>query len=161
MLSKYDATGIAISHMIGGGIFVLIGLSISEAKEYVWISIIFALVCSLFTAHSYNNLNKVESKIDSEHISDYINKDIGTVIKYLLVLSTIIVSGTLAISIGEYAKNINSNLDIRIVASISVILCCLLVGYGLNQVVILSHASLLLEVLTLVYVIVYCFVTKK
>ena len=55
--------------------------------------------------------------------------------KYLLLLSTVMVTGTLAISKSQYIKNIKKDIGVKMLSIVTMVLCNLLVSFGFEEVV--------------------------
>ena len=141
-ISLLGAISIGIGGMVGGGIFAVLGLSVSLAKGGVPISFFVAGVIALATAYSYSKLSKTYP--DKGGTVKFINEGFGIGvfsggINNMLWISYIIMLSLYANAFGSYAASIisitgDSNIDSHIFIS-AVILVSTMINYFSIKVV--------------------------
>ena len=130
-LGFLDTFSIGVGGMIGGGIFAVLGLTISLAKGAAPIAFLIAGSIALITAYSYA---KLSIKYPSEGGSiEYIVQAFGnnlfsSIANNLLLISYVIMLALYASAFGSYASALFLGKDIvwfhKVAASLVIIISC-------------------------------------
>ncbi|HEX5001844.1 MAG TPA: APC family permease [Bacteroidia bacterium] len=137
-----EAMSIGIGGMVGGGIFAVLGLSVSLAGGGTPAAFVFAGVLALITSYSYTNLSKTYP--DRGGTVKFINMGFGVGVfsgglNNLLWISYIIMLSLYASAFASYAPNLleltgSKSLDFHIYASVIIVLATALNYYSLKVV---------------------------
>ena len=112
-LNFIDIFFMGYGHIIGAGIYTLLGFTTKYGQGNTWISFIFGGIISLMTGLSYANLSKKFDSNNGEY--DYIEHIDPRLAKFsviILILAGIVTITTLAIALSNYVKirNISPNI---------------------------------------------------
>lgn len=90
--------------ILGAGIYALLGEAAPLAGNALWLSFIISSVVAAFTALSYGELSSMfpSAAAEYEYVKNAIGKRVGFIIGWLIILSAIISSSTVAIGFGNY-----------------------------------------------------------
>ena len=85
-LNLYDIFFTGYGHIVGAGIYTLLGFTTKYANNLTWLSFIIGGIISLCTGLSYANLNPIYNSNSAEYdyISNTMGKKTGFVIAILL-----------------------------------------------------------------------------
>ena len=157
-----DAISIGIGGMVGGGIFAVLGLSVSLAKGGVPISFLVAGIIALLTAYSYSKLSIAYP--DKGGTVRFINEGFGFGVfsgglNNLLWVSYVIMLSLYSTAFGSYASSlitITGNIEVdRHILITSIIVICTVINYYSIKVVgqVESIAVIIKLVILFVFVI--------
>ncbi|WP_338792490.1 APC family permease [Bernardetia sp. MNP-M8] len=105
----FNATwSMAVGGMVGGGIFSVLGVIISTAAEWAWLSFIIAGVIALISAHSYAQLSITYEKSGGAFtfLSEATHEKIATSLSWILILGYILTISVYAFTFGHYVANV-------------------------------------------------------
>lgn len=129
-LGLFECTTIGVGIILGAGIYVLIGEAAGTAGNSVWLSFLLASIVALFSGLSYAELSSMFPKDAAEYT--YTEKSLGRflafIIGYLVLLSAIISSATVAIGFAGYSSEL-FRVDGLVLISIFVIIIFSLLNY--------------------------------
>lgn len=118
-LNLYDIFFTGYGHIVGAGIYTLLGFTTKYANNLTWLSFIIGGIISLCTGLSYANLNPIYNSNSAEYdyISNTMGKKTGFVIAILLLLIGPIIISTLTLALREYLpfKNYFNSLLLSII----------------------------------------------
>ena len=98
----------AVGGMIGGGIFSVLGVIVSKAGEWAWLSFVIAGMIALISAHSYNQLTLKyrESGGAFTFLRMTDSKGLAASLAWVLVLGYILTVSVYAFTFGHYVANV-------------------------------------------------------
>lgn len=153
---KYnDLLIISVGHIIGAGIFSIIGKVYKYSGNYSYISIIISGLLMYWISLSYNNISKEYKSNDSEYqiIKKYFGETTSFISGNLILLGNILACSVLAVTFGSYfSKILNINEMIISISIMLITLFILLNGHKMTKLV--SYIFTVGEVSTLLYIIV-------
>lgn len=158
-LSFPDLLIISVGHIIGAGIFTIIGKVYKYAGNFSYISVILAGLFMYWISKSYTNIVEKYKSNDSEF--KIIKKMFGEKISFytinLLILGNIISCVILAISFGSYFSKI-FNVNEIFIAFLILCIASLFIISGINVTKKVSYVFTILEVCCLIFIIIYGFI---
>ncbi len=156
-ISLSNAISIGIGGMVGGGIFAVLGLSVSLAKGGVPISFLVAGVIALLTAYSYAKLSVAFP--DEGGTVRFINEGFGRSVfsgglNNMMWVSYIIMLALYASAFGSYAASLfsltgNENIDTHIFISAILVFSTAINYYSIKIVGEVESAAVVIKLLIL------------
>lgn len=146
-LGYYDLLFASTGHIIGAGIFSLIGITHKYAENNTWLSIILSGGLIGIIANAYIKLGKLETNQDIEYttIKKAYGENISKIIMYCAILGGIFGTYLVSKSFGNYFSNLTSlSSDISTLLVISI---CLLMN--INGISIISIVNNIIEIGTI------------
>lgn len=158
-LSFPDLLIISIGHIIGAGIFTIIGKVYKYAGNFSYISVILAGLFMYWISKSYTNIVEKYKSNDSEFkiIKNMFGEKFSFYTINLLILGNIISCVILAISFGSYFSKI-INVNEILIAFLILCTASLFIISGINITKKVSYVFTILEVCCLIFIIIYSFI---
>jgi APA family basic amino acid/polyamine antiporter len=162
-LGLFDATAINVGAIIGGGIFVVTGITAGLAGSAMVVSMIIAAVIAAFTALSFAELaswQPVEGSI-YEYARQLISPFSGFLAGWMWLLSNTFTGAAVALGFAYYFTAVLPVLPSNVVAAVVCILFTALNFIGARQSSLLNNILVVAKVLILVFFIVLgaCYMT--
>jgi APA family basic amino acid/polyamine antiporter len=153
-LGLFEATLIGVGIILGAGIYVLIGEAAGLAGNALWLSFVVVGIACILTGLSYAELSSIFPRAGAEYIyiEKTFNKKLAWFIGYLLILSGIIGSATVAIGFANYFTALFTTPKLLTALTLLVI-CSGILLIGIKESAILEVIFTLIEVLGLVIII--------
>ncbi len=132
VLGVSGAWAMAVGGMIGGGIFSTLGVVISVAGEWAWLSFLMGGVIALATGHSYSELTRQVGEAGGSYayLRAMGREKLARVVVWILVVGYTLTVSVYAVTFGAYAANaFSAPLWVRSVAALGAIV--LLAGVNL------------------------------
>lgn len=153
---KYnDLLIISVGHIIGAGIFSIIGKVYKYAGNYSYLSIIISGLLMYWVSLSYNNISQEFKSNDSEYkiIRKYFGEKVSFISGNMIIIGNILTCAVLAVTFSSYfARILNIN---EFFISICILLICMFILLnGLNITKFVTYLFTIGEVSTLIYIIV-------
>lgn len=108
---SFNATwSMAVGGMVGGGIFSVLGVIISTAGEWAWLSFVVAGIIALISAHSYSQLSikYKEGGGAFTFLREINHKGLAGSLSWVLILGYILTISVYAFTFGHYVANVFS-----------------------------------------------------
>lgn len=123
ILTYYDLLMANIGHIVGAGVFILIGYIVGIARGYAWVSVGLSGLIIYIVSNYYIKAHTIHPENGAEYlvIKDAFGLKISNIIITFIIISTISIAFVVAISCGDYIKTL-----IGIDASIGFIIVILL-----------------------------------
>ena len=162
-LGLFDATAINVGAIIGGGIFVVTGITAGLAGSAMVVSMIIAAVIAAFTALSFAELaswQPVEGSI-YEYARQLISPFSGFLAGWMWVLSNTFTGAAVALGFAYYFTAVLPVLPSNVVAAVVCILFTALNFIGARQSSLLNNILVVAKVLILLFFIILgaCYTT--
>ncbi|WP_276499580.1 APC family permease [Pontibacter litorisediminis] len=106
---RFNATwSMAVGGMVGGGIFSVLGVVISTAGQWAWLSFVIAGAIALISAHSYSQLSlKYEQSGGAfTFLSDINHRGLAGSLSWVLILGYILTVSVYAFTFGHYVAHV-------------------------------------------------------
>jgi amino acid transporter len=152
-----DAISIGIGGMVGGGIFAVLGLSVSLAKGGVPVSFFVAGIIALLTAYSYAKLSVAYP--DKGGTVRFINEGFGFGVfsgglNNMLWVSYIIMLSLYSTAFGSYASSLititgNIEIDRHILITLVIVICSVINYYSIKVVGEVESIAVIIKLIIL------------
>lgn len=142
---------------VGAGIYVLIGATAAEAGPYAWISFLLAAIVVGFTAFSYAELatRYPVSAGESAYVdAGFGRADLATAVGILVAVSGLVSASAITVGASGYLGGLTGAPTSVLIVGI-VVMMGLLAWWGITQSVIVAGIVTVIEILGLVFVIVW------
>jgi len=151
------AVAYGVGIIIGAGVYALIGRAAGQAGNSVWASFILAAIVASFTGLSYAELSSMFPVSGAEYV--YVEKAFRSnfwafVIGWLVLLSGVISSSTVALGFGGYLMPY-VGISEAFTAILLILLLSLVNFWGIKESVKVNTVLTLIEVLGLILVILF------
>lgn len=153
---KYtDLLIISVGHIIGAGIFSIIGKVYKYAGNYSYLSIIISGLLMYWISLSYNNISQEFKSNDSEYkiIRKYFGEKVSFISGNMIIIGNILTCAVLAITFSSYFARI-LNINELFISICILFLCMFILLNGVNTTKFVSYLFTTGEVSTLIYIIV-------
>jgi APA family basic amino acid/polyamine antiporter len=154
-LGLFEVTVSGVGIILGAGIYALIGKGAGLAGNSLWMSFAISAVIALFTGLSYAELSSMFPKAGAEY--EYIKNAFGKVtafiIGWLIILSGIIGTSTVALGFGGYFSSLFHTPAIPS-AIIIIILLSFVLLLGIKESAFLAIVFTLIETAGLLFIII-------
>lgn len=153
---KYtDLLIISVGHIIGAGIFSIIGKVYKYAGNYSYMSIIISGLLMYWVSLSYNNISKEFKSNDSEYkiIKHFFGENVSFISGNMIIVGNILTCAVLAITFSSYFARI-LNINELLISICILFLCMFILLNGVNTTKFVSYLFTTGEVSTLIYIIV-------
>ena len=153
---KYtDLLIISVGHIIGAGIFSIIGKVYKYAGNYSYISIIISGLLMYWVSLSYNNISKKFKSNDSEYkiIKQFFGEKVSFISGNMIIIGNILTCAVLAITFSSYFA-IVLNVNELLISVCILFICMFILLNGVNTTKFVSYLFTTGEVSTLIYIIV-------
>jgi APA family basic amino acid/polyamine antiporter len=155
-LSLFDATGIGLGAIIGGGIFIVTGIVAGLAGPGLVLSIIIAAVISLFTALSFVELTRWQPAEGGVYI--YVHRLLspftGFLAGWMWVVSNIFGGAAVSLGFAHYLEALLPVVDHRLVAAVLCIALTLLNYIGVKHSALFNNALVTVKIFVLLTFII-------
>jgi len=139
-LGYYDLLFASIGHIIGAGIFSLVGITHKYAENNTWLSIILSGGLISVIANAYIKLGKIETDQDVEYtiIKKAYGDNISKIVMYCAILGGIFGTYLVSKSFGNYFSDLTS-LSTEISTLLVIGICLLMNISGISVVAIINN----------------------
>jgi amino acid transporter len=106
---SFNATwSMAVGGMVGGGIFSVLGVIISTAGQWAWLSFVIAGIIALISAHSYSQLSIKYQKSGGAFtfLNEINHQGIAGSLSWVLILGYILTISVYAFTFGHYVAHV-------------------------------------------------------
>ncbi|MCW4007400.1 MAG: APC family permease [Candidatus Bathyarchaeota archaeon] len=155
-LGLFDATAISVGAIIGGGIFVVIGIAADLAGSALLVSMVLAAVIATFTALSFAELTAwqpVEGSV-YEYARQLISPFAGFLAGWMWLLSNTFTGAAVALGFAYYFTAMIPALPSKVVAAVVCIAFTVLNFIGARQSALLNNILVTAKVLILFFFII-------
>ncbi len=155
-LSLFDATGIGLGAIIGGGIFIVTGIVAGLAGPGLVLSIIIAAVISLFTALSFVELTRWKPAEGGVYIyvHSLLSPFTGFLAGWMWIVSNIFAGAAVSLGFAHYLDALFPAVDHRLVAAALCIVLTLLNYIGVKHSALFNNALVMVKISILLAFIV-------
>jgi len=145
-LGLWEATACGVGIILGAGIYALIGKATGLAGNATWIAFIIAAFVSGLSALSYAELSSVFPKAGAEYVytKNAFGKKLAFIVGWMIAISGIIGSATVALGFGGYFEAI-AGIPLIIAAIALVVLLSLVIAYGVKEAALFAIIGTLIE----------------
>lgn len=145
-LGLWEATACGVGIILGAGIYALIGKATGLAGNATWMAFIIAAFVSGLSALSYAELSSVFPKAGAEYVytKNAFGKKLAFIVGWMIAISGIIGSATVALGFGGYFEAI-AGVPLIIAAVALVILLSLVIAYGVKEAALFAIIGTLIE----------------
>jgi APA family basic amino acid/polyamine antiporter len=156
-LSLFDAVAISVGAIIGGGIFVVTGITAGLAGSALVISMLIAAGTSLLTALSFAELTAWQPKEGSiyEYTYQLISPFAGFLTGWMWVLSNTFAGAAVSLGFAYYLAALVPNLNPNHIAAIVCLVFTALNYYGSKQSALVNNALVTAKLLVLAFFIIF------
>jgi len=156
-LSLFDAVAISVGAIIGGGVFVVTGITAGLAGSALVVSILIAAGISLLTALSFAELTAWQPKEGSiyEYTYQLISPFAGFLTGWMWVLSNTFAGAAVSLGFAYYLAVLVPSLNPNYVAAIVCLVFTTLNYYGSKQSILVNNALVTAKLLVLVFFIIF------
>jgi APA family basic amino acid/polyamine antiporter len=153
-LGLFWVTLSGIGVILGAGIYVLIGVAAGSAGNAVWLSFLLAAGIALLTCLSYAELSAMVPRAGAEfeYASGAFGRGMGFVTGWLVYLSGVIGSATVAIGFGRYFQAL-TGLDPALTAVVLAVVVSVVLFFGIRASAWVAGAFTLVEIAGLLLII--------
>jgi amino acid transporter len=139
-LGYYDLLFASMGHIIGAGIFSLVGITHKYAENNTWLSIILSGGLIGIIANAYIKLGKIETDQDVEYtiIKKAYGKNISKIVMYCAIIGGIFGTYLVSKSFGNYFSDLSS-LSTEISTLLVIGICLLMNISGISNVAIINN----------------------
>ena len=104
VLTYYDLLMASIGHIVGAGVFILIGYIVGIAKGYAWVSIILSGLIIYVVSSYYIEAHRIHQETSAEYliIKDAFGLDISNAVISFIIIATICILFVVSITCGHY-----------------------------------------------------------
>jgi amino acid transporter len=104
VLTYYDLLMASIGHIVGAGVFILIGYIVGIANGYAWVSVILSGLIIYFVSSYYIEAHRIHQETSAEYliIKDAFGLDISNVVISFIIIATICILFVVSITCGHY-----------------------------------------------------------
>jgi APA family basic amino acid/polyamine antiporter len=159
-LGLFDATGIGLGAIIGGGIFIVTGIVAGLAGPALMLSIIIAAVISLFTALSFAELTRWQPAEGGVYIYAHslLSPFTGFLAGWMWIVSNIFSGAAVSLGFAHYLEALLPVVDHRLVAAVLCIVLTLLNYIGVKHSALFNNALVTVKIsVLLTFIIVGAF----
>lgn len=155
-LNYYDLLLASLGHILGAGIYSIIGKLGATTKNYSYISILLAAIFVMWIAQSYININKKYESNDSEYlaIKEKFGDNVASILIYGLLIGNILSCVVIAMSFGGYLSKL-----LGISVNLGTLACVLVSTFvsivGIRNTADFNNLATLLETSGLLTIIVF------
>jgi len=145
-LGLWEATACGVGIILGAGIYALIGKATGLAGNATWIAFIIAAFVSGLSALSYAELSSIFPKAGAEYVytKNAFGKKLAFIVGWMIAISGIIGSATVALGFGGYFEAI-AGIPLIIAAVSLVILLSFVIAYGVKEAAWFAIVGTLIE----------------
>jgi len=110
---SFNATwSMAVGGMVGGGIFSVLGVIISIAGQWAWLSFVLAGLIALISVHSYSQLSLKYQKSGGAFtfLSEINHKGFAGSLSWILIIGYILTMSVYAFTFGHYVAELKKRI---------------------------------------------------
>ncbi|MDI6718556.1 MAG: amino acid permease [Methanomicrobiales archaeon] len=128
-LGLFEVTFAGTGIILGAGIYALLGEGAALAGNAVWLAFLISAGIALFTGLSYAELSSMfpRASAEYEYTAQSFGRKIAFIVGWLIILSGVIASATVAVGFGGYVADLFSVSPIPsailLIAALSLLLC--------------------------------------
>jgi|GEM_PF-3234303 len=111
---SFNATwSMAVGGMVGGGIFSVLGVIISIAGQWAWLSFVLAGLIALISVHSYSQLSLKNQKSGGAFtfLSEINHKGFAGSLSWILIIGYILTMSVYAFTFGHYVAELKKRIE--------------------------------------------------
>ena len=156
-LGLLDATALSVGAIIGGGIFVVIGITAGLAGSALVISMIIASVIALFTALSFSELAKwqpVEGSV-YEYAHQLISPFSGFLAGFMWIISNTFTGAAVSLGFAYYLTATFPDIQTNIVAAALCLVFTTINFIGARKSVLLNTLLVIIKLIALFFFIIF------
>jgi len=154
-LNIFDATSIGIGAIIGGGIFVVTGISAGLAGPAVVLSVLISGAISCLTALSFAELSSAIPKEGGAYAyaHETINPFAGFMVGWLWLISNIVAGAAISIGLASYISILIPILPVKVFAISACIIVTLVNLFGIRESSLVNNLLVLVKISVLFFFI--------
>ncbi|MCJ7690964.1 MAG: APC family permease, partial [Clostridiaceae bacterium] len=156
-LGLLDATALSVGAIIGGGIFVVIGITAGLAGSALVISMIIASVIALFTALSFSELAKwqpIEGSV-YEYAHQLISPFSGFLAGFMWIISNTFTGAAVSLGFAYYLTATFPGIQTNVVAAVLCLVFTTINFLGARKSVLLNTVLVIIKLVALVFFIIF------
>jgi len=156
-LGLFDAVAVSVGAIIGGGIFVVTGITAGLAGSALVVSMLIAAGISLLTALSFAELTAWQPKEGSiyEYTYQLISPFAGFLTGWMWVLSNTFAGAAVSLGFAYYLAALVPSLDPKYIAAIVCLVFTALNYYGSKQSALVNNALVTAKLFILAFFIIF------
>ena len=146
-LDYKDLFFISTGHILGAGIFVLIGKIAKYSGYHSWLSILIAGYFSYWLAQSFITLSKKYKKNDSENqiVEEAFGKNASNLVSSGILIGNLMSCLVVAISFGGYLTHVLP-VSHKLGSIICILLCTIIGVIGIKETSIFTNVTTIMEI---------------